>query len=59
MTNINYNLKHHIELFQQEKKVLSEKKSFLKENRKEFLELNEYSANVSQHIVWEDRFEIA
>ena len=31
----------------------------MKENPKEALELSEYSANVSQHIVWEDRFEIA
>ncbi len=59
MTNINYNLKRHIELLKQKKKVLNEKKSFLKENLKEALELSEYSANVSQHIVWEDRFEIA
>ena len=53
MTNINYNLKRHIELLNQEKK------SFLKENPKDALELSEYSANVSQHIVWEDRFEIS
>ena len=59
MTNTNYNLKRHIELLKQEKKVLNEKKSFLKENLKEYLELIKYSANVSQHIVWEDRFEIA
>ena len=59
MTNINYNLKRHIELLKQKKKVLNEKKSFLKENPKEALELSEYRANVSQHIVWEDRFEIA
>ena len=59
MTNINYNLKRHIELLKQKKKVLNEKKSFLKENLKEALELSEYSANVSQHIGWEDRFEIA
>jgi hypothetical protein len=31
----------------------------LKENPKEALELIKYGAKVSQHIVWEDRFEIA
>ena len=59
MININYNLKRHIELLKQEKKILNEKKSFLKENPKEALELIKYGAKVSQHIVWEDRFEIA
>jgi len=59
MININYNLKRHIELLKQKKKVLNEKKSFWKENPKECLELSEYSANLSQHIEWEDRFEIA
>jgi hypothetical protein len=59
MININYNLKRHIELLKQEKKTLNEKKSFLKENPKEALELTKYGAKVSQHIVWEDRFEIA
>jgi hypothetical protein len=59
MININYNLKRHIELLKQEKKILNEKKSFLKENPKEALELIKYDAKVSQHIVWEDRFEIA
>jgi len=54
-----YNLKRHIELLKQQKKVRNEKKSFLKENPKEDSELNKYSANVSQHIDWEDRFEIA
>ena len=34
-----YNLKRHIELLKQEKKILNEKKSFLKENPKEALEL--------------------
>ena len=59
MININYNLKRHIELLKQEKKILNEKKSFLKENPKEALELIKYNAKVSQHIEWEDRFEIA
>ena len=59
MININYNLKRHIELLKQEKKILNEKKSFLKENPKEALELIKYGAKVSQHLVWEDRFEIA
>lgn len=36
-----------------------EKEFFLKENPKEALELIKYDAKVSQHIVWEDRFEIA
>ena len=31
----------------------------MKENPKKVLELSEYSANISQHIVWENRFEIA
>ena len=55
----NYNLKRHIELLKQEKKILNEKKSFLKENPKEALELIKYGTKVSQHIVWKDRFEIA
>lgn len=55
MTSINYNLKRHIKLLKQKKK----NKSFFKENPKEALELSRYSAHVSQHIVWEDRFEIA
>ena len=59
MIHINYNLKRHIELLKQKKKILNEKKSFLKENPKEGLELIKYNAKVSQHIVWEDRFEIA
>ena len=59
MININYNLKRHIELLKQEKKILNEKKSFLKENPKEALELIKYNVKVSQHIEWEDRFEIA
>ena len=59
MININYNLKRHIELLKQKKKILNEKKSFLKENRKEALELIKYGAEVENHIVWEDRFEIA
>jgi hypothetical protein len=59
MININYNLKRHIELLKQEKKIRNEKKSFLKENPKEALELITYDAEVSRHIVWEDRFQIA
>lgn len=59
MTNIPYNRKRHIELLKQETKVLNENKSFFKENRKEALELSRYSANISHHFVWEDRFEIA
>ena len=31
----------------------------MKKNPKEALELIKYGAKVSQHIVWEDRFEIA
>jgi hypothetical protein len=59
MININYNLKRHIELLKQEKKMLNENKCFVKEHPKEALELIKYGAKVSQHIVWEDRFEIA
>ena len=55
----NYNLKRHIELLKQEKKILNEKKSFWKENPEEALELINYGAKVSEHIEWEDRFEIA
>lgn len=55
---MNYNLKRHIELLNQEKKVRNEKKSFWKENPKEALELTKYNVQVDNHIVWEDRFEI-
>nr|WAK84910.1 hypothetical protein [Amicula sp. isolate GU52X-4 cfCalB7]WAK84982.1 hypothetical protein [Amicula sp. isolate GU52X-4 cfCalB7] len=58
MTNIKYNLKRHIELLNKEKKVLTENKSFCRENRKEALELSKYSSYVSQHIEWKDRFGI-
>ena len=59
MADINYNLKRHIELLKRKEKVISQNKSFFKENRTESLELSEYSAAVSQHIFWEDRFEVA
>jgi len=59
MINNNYNLKRHIELLKKQKKILNEKKSFLKEHRKEALELLQYSAKVDNHIDWTDRFEIA
>lgn len=59
MIYINYNLKRHIELLKQEKKTQDEERSFFKENPKEALELINYGAQVSQHIEWEDRFEIA
>ena len=59
MADINYNLKRHIELLKRKEKVISQNKSFFKENRTESLELSEYSAVVSQHIFWEDRFEVA
>jgi hypothetical protein len=58
MIHINYNLKRHIELLKQQQKTLNEKKSFLKENRQEALELSKYDSEVGQDIVWEDRFEI-
>jgi len=58
MTNINYNLKRHIELLKQKKKTLNEKKSFWKENQKECLELSKYDVAVETHIEWENRFEI-
>ena len=59
MTNINYNLKRHIELLKKEKQLRNEKKFFWKENRKEALELIEYNIEIANHIDWEDRFEIA
>ena len=59
MTNVNYNLKRHIELLKQKQKTLNEKKSFLKENPKESLELAGYSAQVSIHLEWENRLEIS
>jgi hypothetical protein len=59
MININYNLKRHIELLKQKKKVLNENKSFFKENPKEALELIKYDVKVSEHIAWGDRFKIA
>ena len=59
MNVISYNIKKHIELLKYEKKVRSQNKSFFKENRTESLELSKYSAAVSQHIFWENRFEVA
>lgn len=54
-----YNLKRHIELLNREKKLLSQDKYLIHENRAEFLELIEYGAAVESHILWEDRFEVA
>ena len=59
MNVISYNLKRHIELLNHQKKVISQNKSFFKENQAEFLELSHYNADVAQHIFWEDRFEVA
>lgn len=59
MNDTSQNLKRHIELLKRKKKVLSQNKSFLKENRAEALELMKYSAAVDTHIFWEDRFEVA
>ena len=59
MIHFNYNLKRHIELLKQRKKILNEKKSFWKENPKESSELLNYGAQVDEHIQWEERFEIA
>ena len=59
MNIISYNLKRHIELLSHQKKVISQNKSFFKENQAEFLELSQYNAAVDQHIFWEDRFEVA
>ena len=59
MTHINYNLKHHLKLLKQKKKILNEKKVFFKEYPKEDFKLTQYDSEVSQHIMWEDRFEIA
>lgn len=59
MTNLKYNLERHIELLKKEKNIRNEKKSFLKENRKEAFELLDYNIHVEEHIEWEERFEIA
>lgn len=59
MNDMNYNLKRHVELLEWKKKILSQNESFFKENRTESLELSKYSAAVSQHIFWEDPFEVA
>jgi hypothetical protein len=59
MNDINYNLKRHVELLKRKEKIISQNESFFKENRTESLELSKYSAAVSQHIFWEDRFEVA
>ena len=59
MNDINYNLKRHVELLKQQKKILSENKSFFKKNRAEDLELIKYNAAVGNSIFWEDRFNVA
>lgn len=59
MNNINYNLQRHLGLLKQKEKVLSENKSFFKENRSEDLELSKYDVAVENHLFWEDRFEVA
>ena len=59
MNGISYNLKRHIELLNHQKNVISQDKSFFKENQAEFLELSRYNAAVDQHIFWENRFEVA
>jgi hypothetical protein len=59
MNVISYNLKRHIQLLNHQKKILSQDKSFLKENEAEFLELLQYNGAIDQHIFWEDRFEVA
>lgn len=58
MNLISYNLKKHIELLNHQKNVISQGKSFLKENQAEFLELSQYDAAVDPHIFWENRFEV-
>jgi len=59
MNDINYNLKRHLELLKREEKVLSQNESFFKKNEAECLELSKYSGAISQHISWEERFEVA
>ena len=54
-----YNLKRHIELLNCQKNVLSQGKSFLKQNKTEFWELKKYDQAVNSHIAWEKRFKIA
>ena len=58
MNVISYNLKKHIELLIHQKNVISQDKSFFKENQAEFLKLSRYNAAVDQHILWENRFEV-
>ena len=59
MNNMNYNRERHIELLKRKENFTSQKKSFLKENPQERLELAKYNGAVEQHIFWEDRFEVA
>ena len=59
MNVISYNLKRHIKLLNHQKNVISQGKSFFKENQAEFLELSRYNAAVDQHIFWVNRFEVA
>ena len=59
MDDMNYNLKRHVELLKQDKTLLSQNKSFFKENRRECLELSKYNVAVSEHIFWENRFKVA
>lgn len=59
MNEIHYNRKRHIELLKRQEDFINQEKSFLKTNRQEFLELAKYGAAVEDHILWEDRYEIA
>ena len=59
MSVINYNLKRQVELLKLKEKILSQHKSFFRENEAECLELSKYNSAVSEHIFWEDRFEAA
>lgn len=59
MNDINYNFKRHVELLNQEKKLRSEGKFFFAESENEFKELCQYNSLMSQHIFWENRFEVS
>ena len=59
MNVISYNFKRHVKLLNHQKKLISQDKSFLKENRAEFVELTIYNVLVNRHIFWENHFEAA
>jgi hypothetical protein len=59
MDKINYNLKRHIELLKRQEDLRNQNKTLLKTNQQEFSELTKYNVAVSNHIFWEDRYQVA